>query len=310
MTDSTNSTEPDTPAPSLADDALLASFLDYLRFEKRYSAHTLKAYRRDLETFAATVNTPWPAVNRGQVADALAAAHRRGLSPRTMQRMLSSLKRFFGHLESRGLIAGNPAASARAPKGKSRLPRTLDADQVATLLDDAPKTPLAKRDLAIMEVFYSSGARLQELVGIDIADLDLSGGTVRVTGKGNKTRILPLGSKAIAAIQAWLATRPKPTPEAPLFVSRDGRRLSPRSIQQRLKQQSVQRLGNSALHPHLLRHSFASHLLESSGDLRAVQELLGHADIATTQIYTHLNFQHLAKVYDQAHPRSQRQSKP
>ena len=178
----------------------------------------------------------------------------------------------------------------------------------AKLFDFKPRNALEKRDLAMLEVFYGSGVRLSELVQTNIGHLDLAAGMVRVTGKGGKTRILPLTEKSVAAVKSYLATRPAAGLGDALFVSRDGKRISQRTVQQRLKRWSMARLNSNVLHPHLLRHSFASHLLESSGDLRAIQELLGHADIATTQIYTHLDFQHLAKVYDAAHPRAGKQA--
>ena len=201
----------------------------------------------------------------------------------------------------------NPAANARAPKSRNKLPRTLDADRTAKLFDFEASTARDKRDLAMLELFYGSGVRLAELVGIDLKDLDLQGGFVTVTGKGNKVRQIPLGTPCIAAIESWLAARGPADAGAPLFTGRGGRRIGRRTVQQRLKRLGGAQLGSNTVHPHMLRHSFASHLLESSGDLRAVQELLGHADISTTQIYTHLDFQHLAKVYDAAHPRAARQ---
>jgi len=221
--------------------------------------------------------------------------------------MLSSVRSFFRYLQKQGVIEANPTANAKTPKSKRRLPRTLDADNMAQLFDFEAKTPLDKRDLAMLELFYGSGVRLAELVGIDLCDLDLHGGFVTVTGKGNKVRQVPLGAPCVAAIESWLAVRGPVNGRAPLFTSRGERRIARRTVQQRLKRLGEARLSSNALHPHLLRHSFASHLLESSGDLRAVQELLGHSDISTTQIYTHLDFQHLAKVYDAAHPRASKQ---
>ena len=288
-------------------DEQLNNFLDYLRFEKRYSPHTLKAYQRDIEGFAAQTDAPWSEVRPHHLADMVARRHARGASPRTLQRLLSSLRSFFNYLEKQGMVRSNPAAAAKSPKRKQRLPNTLDADMTAKLLDFKPKNALERRDLAIMELFYGSGVRLSELVQADIHDLDLASGMMRVTGKGAKTRVVPLTGQCVAAIQAYLATRPGAVPSDALFVTRDGGRVSQRTVQQRLKRLGIARLGSNVLHPHMLRHSFASHLLESSGDLRAIQEMLGHADIATTQIYTHLDFQHLAKVYDAAHPRAERQ---
>ena len=289
-------------------DKHLRGFLDYLTFEKRYSAHTLRAYQRDIEQFVAANGTAWGKIDRSQVASMVVKLRSRGASPRTCQRLLSSLRSFFRYLEKQGIVNANPAASVQSPKRGNRLPNTLDADLTAKLFDAKPSNALEKRDLAMIELLYGSGIRLSELVRIDIHNLNLANGMVRVTGKGEKTRIVPLGTQSIAAIESYLATRSEVEPSAALFVTRNGKRVSPRTVQQRLKRWGQARLGSNVLHPHLLRHSFASHVLESSGDLRAVQEMLGHADIATTQIYTHLDFQHLAKVYDAAHPRADRQT--
>jgi integrase/recombinase XerC len=201
-------------------------------------------------------------------------------------------------------LANNPATGVRAPRIAKKLPRVLDTDQAAQLLVGSVTTPIEKRDRALLELFYGSGIRLAELVGLDIQDLDLANGNARVLGKGRKTRIVPLGSHTVTALQAWLSTRSDQQPEDPVFVGRGNQRISPRTVQLRVKRAGMKALGVDSIHPHLLRHSFASHLLESSGDLRAVQELLGHSDISTTQIYTHLDFQHLAKVYDVSHPRA------
>lgn len=236
--------------------------------------------------------------------DFASSLHRGGLSPRSIARHLSSVRGLFAFLLKRGELTANPAAGVRAPKADGRLPRTLDVDQAAHLFAMPPRTALDRRDRAMAELFYGSGLRLAELVGIDIIDADLGQGIVRVTGKGARTRIVPVGACACAALRDWLRTRPEAQPGDPLFTSRNGRRIAPRTVQMRLKKLAAATLGSDALHPHMLRHSFASHLLESSGDLRAVQELLGHADIGTTQIYTHLDYQHLAKVYDAAHPRA------
>ena len=289
-------------------DEHLRGFLDYLTFEKRYSAHTLKAYQRDIEQFTTTNPATWDEVTPNQVSSMVAKLRSRGASPRTCQRFLSSLRSFFRYLEKQGVVKANPAAGVRSPKRGNRLPKTLDADLTAKLFETEAGTALEKRDLAMIELLYGSGIRLSELVRIDIGDVDLANGMVRVTGKGEKTRVVPLGSQCIAAIQTYLATRSAVQPSAALFVARSGKRISPRTVQQRIKRWGQARLGSNVLHPHLLRHSFASHVLESSGDLRAVQEMLGHADIATTQIYTHLDFQHLAKVYDAAHPRAEKQT--
>ena len=283
----------------------LDNYLDHLRFEKQYSPHTLNAYRRDITRFIAKTGVPLADVKSHHVNTFISSLHSSGLSARTIQRALSSVRSFFNYLEGTGCVAGNPAAANKAPKGRSRLPQTLDTDQAAKLFDYAANTPIQKRDRAITELFYGSGLRLAELVGVNIGDLDLDAGFVTVVGKGRKSRQVPLGRHCIAAIRSWLACRNELDRTAPLFTGRPEKRISPRTVQLRLKELARRQLGSSQLHPHMLRHSFASHLLESSSDLRAVQELLGHADIATTQIYTHLDFQHLAKVYDSAHPRAE-----
>ena len=226
-----------------------------------------------------------------------------------MQRALSAIRSFYAFLLQRRMVKLNPAAIARAPKAKRKLPRVLDTDQAAKLFDAEITTPLQVRDRAILELLYGAGLRLSELVQLNIGDVELNEGFANVMGKGKKARRAPLGRHCVAALRAWLSEHPNCVAEAPLFTGRMGQRgvtrISPRTIQNRLKKIAVQQLGDDSLHPHMLRHSFATHMLESSGDLRAIQELLGHADIATTQVYTHLDFQHLAKVYDAAHPRAQ-----
>ncbi len=285
----------------------LDSYLDHLRFEKQYSPHTLSAYRRDIARFVEKAGVPLAEVKSHHVNTFIASLHGSGLSPKTIQRALSSVRSFFNYLERNGCVSGNPAAANKAPKSRSRLPQTLDTDQAAKLFAYAANTPIQKRDRAITELFYGSGLRLAELVGSNVGDLDLEAGFVTVIGKGRKSRQVPLGRHCIAAIRSWLACRLELDRTAPLFTGRPEKRISPRTVQVRLKELARRQLGSSQLHPHMLRHSFASHMLESSSDLRAVQELLGHADIATTQIYTHLDFQHLAKVYDSAHPRAELQ---
>ncbi|MEM8767691.1 MAG: tyrosine recombinase XerC [Pseudomonadota bacterium] len=286
------------------------AFLDHLRYEKDYSAHTLSAYRRDLNRFADRIDEAPERITTHDINGFVAQLHSQGLAPRSIQRALSSVRSFFAYLEGRRLTSRNPAGAARAPRERNRLPHTLDADQAAQLFEFEARTPRQKRDKAIAELFYGSGLRLSELVGINIADLDLDAGFVTVLGKGRKTRQVPLGRHCVAAIRSWLPEHPGRggrAMETPLFTGRSEQRISPRTVQNRLKALAAQQLGSTDLHPHMLRHSFASHLLESSGDLRAVQELLGHADLGTTQIYTHLDFQHLAKVYDAAHPRAEAQ---
>ena len=300
-----------TQAPAAPSGGLLGDYLDHLRHERRASPHTLSAYQRDVTAFGEQAAlADWRDCSPHHVRGFLARLRAAGRSPRTIGRALSSVKGFYAFLTRRGVLAANPAAGVTAPKRGKPLPKVLDIDSAAKLFGEAPASPLALRDRAILELFYSAGVRLAELVGIDLKHLDLANGLVTVTGKGNKTRVAPLGGPAVAAIEAWLATRPDLAPDAPLFTGRGGQRISARTVQARLKRVSAAQLGTDALHPHMLRHSFASHLLESSGDLRAVQELLGHADISTTQIYTHLDFQHLARVYDAAHPRAKAARRP
>ncbi len=290
----------------------MESFLIHLAQERRLSPHTVLNYRRDLEAFKAFCESQgiagWEAVTVSHIRAFIAAGHRAGLGGRSLQRRLSAIRSFFHYLIREGQIADNPALAVRAPKGERPLPHVLDVDQAMRLLDQSPQDALEVRDHAILELLYSAGLRLAELVSLRLEDLDLEDASVRVNGKGGKTRLAPVGRCARAALANWLARRGSlaPPAETALFVSRQGRALTPRSVQQRLARWALKHGADSHLHPHLLRHSFASHLLESSGDLRAVQELLGHADISTTQIYTHLDFQYLAKVYDAAHPRAKK----
>jgi len=292
--------------------AWLTRFLDYLRTERRLSPRTLDAYRHDLEalhTFCTNSEiTHWADLNAHHVRAFVASRHRAGLSGRSLQRQLSSIRALYRYLLREGHANHDPAADVRAPRSGKRLPTTLDVEQIGRLVEFAGDTPLDYRDRALFELCYSSGLRLAELVGLDLLDLDLSDATVRVTGKGAKSRVVPVGRCALKALTAWIAVRGDlaGTEQQALFVSKGGRRLAPRSVQARLRTRALGQGLDRAVHPHMLRHSFASHLLESSGDLRAIQELLGHADIATTQIYTHLDYQHLAKVYDQAHPRARK----
>ena len=291
----------------MSTDPILRAFLDHLGGERRLSPHTLAAYRRDLTDFGRH-HADWLQVTPGQVSDYLAQCHRRGLSPKSLQRRLSALRTLFHWLMREGRLQRDPTQGLRAPKAPRKLPATLEVDQMARLLDATADDPLALRDTALFELIYSCGLRLAEAAGLDLNDLDLAEGWVRVLGKGGKARQLPVGRKARQALKAWLDARATlaRADQPALFVSRHGRRLSHRAIQARLARHGRLRGLPQRIHPHLLRHAFATHLLESSGDLRAVQELLGHADIATTQIYTHLDFQHLAEVYDRAHPRARR----
>lgn len=293
-------------------DLWLDRFDGHLCAERNLSARTRQSYRRDLFRFGEFLSQ-WTGVDFGRldashVRAFVAWRHRRGVSGRTIQRELSALRTFFGYLLREGRTGVNPATGVGAPKSARKLPTVLDADQVAGLLDFEDESPLAVRDGAMLELVYSSGLRLSELVGVNLGDVDLDEGLIVVTGKGRKRRIVPLGKQARAAIERWLGERPalaKASARA-LFVSARGDRLTPRAVQSRFERWARLKGMDARLHPHLLRHSFASHLLESSGDLRAVQELLGHADISTTQVYTHLDFQHLAKVYDKAHPRARK----
>lgn len=290
-------------------DAAVERYLNHLAVERRASAHTVAAYRRDLTRFAGDLGSiPCTDVKSDHLREFAGRLHARGLSPRSIARHLSSVRSFFNYLIRHGELGANPASGVRAPKQRKRLPKTMDPDQTAQLFSERVESAIDIRDRAMLELLYGSGLRLAELVAIDIRDLDLANGFVTVTGKGSKTRVVPIGDAARDAVHTWLGRRPDASGRDPLFTGRGGNRMSPRNVQLRLKKIAVRTTGTDGVHPHLLRHSFASHLLESSGDLRAVQELLGHADISTTQIYTHLDFQHLAKVYDAAHPRARRRS--
>jgi len=287
-------------------------YLDSLKYERRYSPHTLLNYRRDLKSLLDFVQTAaiseWPALDSHLLRQWVSQLHRKGLAGRSVQRHLSAARSFLQFLVREKQIPHNPGRGLRAPKSPRKLPAVLDVDQVNSLLSGNENTPVAVRDHAIMELLYSSGLRLAELVSLNQRDIDLTESIVTVTGKGSKTRILPVGRLAREALLRWQALRAELAnkDEQALFVSNRGTRLAARSVQQRLRHQGRKRGLETALHPHKLRHSFATHLLESSGDLRAVQELLGHADISTTQVYTHLDFQHLAQVYDKAHPRAKK----
>ena len=292
----------------------LEKFIQTLRSEKYYSPHTCSNYRRDLVRFRdflleRGIET-WEPVSYGDVSAYAAVRHRQGRKSRTIARELSSIRSFYQHLIRQGAVAKNPAVEVSAPKADKPLPKTCDAETLELLLRvSADGDDLLLRDIAIFELIYSSGLRLAELVGIDVDDIDLEQRQLVVTGKGNKTRYLPIGRKAVEAVERWLRVRPgycRDGSQNALFLSKQGKRISARNVQSRLNRLAgLQALGQQ-LSPHVLRHSFATHLLESSSDLRAVQELLGHANIATTQVYTHLDFQHLASVYDAAHPRARR----
>jgi len=278
------------------------------------SPRTVKAYARDLDAFqdfltAEGVTEPGP-VTEHQVRALVAQRHRQGLGGRSLQRLLSAIRAFYRFLLREGAATHNPAEGVRAPKSARKLPATLEPETLDVLLSFPVETPIDARDKAMMELFYSSGLRLSEVAGLTWDRLDLGSGMVTVRGKGNRQRMVPVGRKAADALRAWRKARGALADfdEPHVFVSRQGGPLAVRSIQARISHRARQQGIPEQVHPHLLRHSFASHMLESSGDLRAVQELLGHADIATTQVYTHLDFQHLAEVYDKAHPRARKKT--
>jgi integrase/recombinase XerC len=288
------------------------NFFVYLKNERGLSARTLAAYQRDLDLLlgyleAEEIDRPTE-VTQHHIRAFIAQRHRQGLGGKSLQRLLSAVRSLFRWMLREGLAEHNPATPVRAPKSPRHLPATLDADSIGQLLEIPCDTPLAIRDKAIMELFYSSGLRLSELAGLRWEQLDLASGMVTVTGKGNRTRMVPVGRMASEALLEWSKARLNfvSFEEPHVFVSQRGNPIAVRTIQTRIRYWAKHQGIPQNIYPHLLRHSFASHMLESSGDLRAVQELLGHADISTTQIYTHLDFQHLAKVYDKAHPRAKK----
>jgi integrase/recombinase XerC len=292
----------------------LERFDRHLATERRLSAHTAAAYRHDLKALRQWCERNgiehWDALDHQHVRTFAARSHALGLKGRSIQRRLAALRTFFSYLQREGAVRRNPGVDVPAPKAGKRLPHALDVDQMARLLDFEPTNALEVRDLALMELFYSGGLRLAELTGLKLKDLDLDEGSAQVLGKGSKQRIAPVGRKAIKALRRWLIERPslaRPDCEA-LFVARGGGPLSTRAVQLRVAARARAQGLPQRVYPHLFRHSFATHLLESSHDLRGVQELLGHANISTTQVYTHLDFQHLARTYDQAHPRAKRRS--
>lgn len=290
----------------------LQKFLDYLHHERGLSPRTRAAYKRDLILFSEELDRlerdDPQEVNEHQVRGLIARLHRQGLGSRSLQRLLSAIRSFYRWLMKEGYATHNPAIPVKAPRAQKKLPATLDTEAVTQLLDIRDDSPIAIRDKAIMELFYSSGLRLSELAELRWDRLDPASGLVTVTGKGNKTRMVPVGSHAAAALEKWRKARGNFAgfDEPHIFVSNRGKPISVRTIQARIRYWARRQGLPQQVYPHLLRHSFASHMLESSGDLRAVQELLGHADISTTQVYTHLNFQHLASVYDKAHPRAKK----
>lgn len=291
--------------------APLQGYWNYLRIERRLSDKTLENYQRQLtqiiEILSAQEIRDWRQVDASVVRYVLALSRQQGLNAKSLALRLSSLRGFMQYLLSQALIQVNPAKTISAPKQNKRLPKNFDAEQVGQLLDNQSKEPIDLRDLAMMELMYSAGLRLNELQQLNIQDLQSRTRELRVIGKGNKERILPYGRYAAHALQKWLSVRPRFNPEDDaLFISQRGKRISHRSIQQRMELWGKRQGLSGHLNPHKLRHSFATHMLESSSDLRAVQELLGHANLSTTQIYTHLDFKHLAEVYDNAHPRAKK----
>ncbi|TAN05939.1 MAG: tyrosine recombinase XerC [Rhodanobacteraceae bacterium] len=286
-----------------------ARFLDYLKVERHYSPGTLRNYAHALDTltrFAESLElTGWGELRGEQVQTLVADEHRRGLEPPSLRALLSAFRSFFRFLAREGSIQNNPAAGVRSPRMRRKLPEVLDVDEAAALVEVTANDPLAIRDRAILELLYSSGLRVSELCNTRWRDLDTGQGLLRVTGKGNKTRIVPVGRMALAALAALRESQPAGADD-PILRGRGTHPLSAGAVRALIKRRARQQGVWKRVYPHLLRHSCASHLLESSGNLRAVQELLGHADISTTQIYTHLDFQHLAKVYDAAHPRAKR----
>lgn len=299
--------------------AAVEQFLEYAATARRLSPHTLAGYRRDLQAFVDFCTEHGlrqsTDCDSGHIRQFVSKRRQQGASATTISRQLSALRSFFQYQLRQGFIKANPAQGISAPKRGRRLPSTLDVDQVKHALEFSGDRPIDLRDRAIMELFYSSGLRLAELASLDRHGIDLKEGLVTVTGKGNKRRTVPVGRMAVEALQKWLrhrdtitngSSKDSASDENALFLNNRGGRLGHRGIQARLSYRAKQQGLPQHLHPHKLRHSFASHMLESSGDLRAVQELLGHANLATTQIYTHLDFQHLAQVYDRSHPRANR----
>ena len=293
----------------------ITSFLEYLSVEKRLAKNTILSYKRDLGSLERFISKQKAktieSATTTDIQDFISSDFKRGLSARTIQRKASTIRAFFYFLKERKAIRNNPARNIRTPKTKSNLPRTIDPDQIARLLRNSGKTFFEIRDKTMLEIFYSCGLRLSELVGLNLRDISLENSSLRVLGKGNKERVLPIGEKAKKSLVHWLQHRSKlkkdsDVPEEALFLSIRGTRISRRNVQKRLSAWGLKLGVAEKIYPHKIRHSFATHLLESSQDLRAVQELLGHENIGTTQIYTHLDFQHLAKIYDQAHPRATR----
>ncbi len=294
-------------------ESLIAKYVDFLSFERRLSPLTCQGYARDLSQLVTLSDKlSLSELQNSHIRRFVASLHGKGLGGKSIARLLSCWRGFFNYLIQQHSYTQNPVLGLRAPKSPQTLPHALSIEQTIKLVDIKEEDLLSVRDHAILELFYSSGLRLSELVNLNIGALDFTEGKITVTGKGNKTRIVPLGDFAIKAIRQWLSMRPdevsfngNPQDKA-VFVGKQGKRLSPRNVQYRIKEWAIKQGIHTSVHPHMLRHSFASHVLQSSGDLRAVQEMLGHANISTTQVYTHLDFQHLSKVYDAAHPRAKK----
>lgn len=289
--------------------ATLQGYLAYLHHERNYSPLTAENYARDIRRlFQLADSIPLTDLRSHHIRRYVAQLHNNGLSGRSLARILSAWRGFFAYLMRDHGCQSNPCIGLRPPKSPKTLPHALSPDEAVKLVEMEVASPLDARDKAMFELLYSSGLRLAELVNLDPVDMDFADASVRVTGKGNKTRIVPLGSHAITALQAWLAVRGQiARPDEPaLFVGARGARIAPRIVELQLDKWALKQGLNTGVHPHMLRHSFATHVLQSSGDLRAVQEMLGHASISTTQVYTHLDFQYLAKIYDGAHPRARK----
>lgn len=289
---------------------LLDDYLDFLHFERGLSENTRNNYQRDIILLLQQHAADLKNLTQQHIRRQIATLHGQGMNGRSIARILSSWRGFFAYLVLHHQFPANPVIGLRAPKAPKTLPHALSIEQSNKLIELEGNEPIVMRDRAILELFYSSGLRLSELVGLDLDRLDLQEGVVTVIGKGNKTRMVPLGSKAIAALKEWLTVRPlwlsnRPS-ETAVFISQQGRRIHGRTVQMRINGWAIKQGLHNHVHPHMLRHSFASHVLQSSGDLRAVQEMLGHANISTTQVYTHLDFQHLSKIYDAAHPRARK----
>ena len=290
----------------------LLRFYEYLRSERELSLHTQQNYKRQLTTLAEQLVelgvSDWRVVDAGWVRQLASKGMRDGLKASSLSMRLSALRSFFDYLVRQGVLKANPAKGVSAPRKARPLPKNLDVDEMDQLLSVDEDDPLSIRDRAMMELMYGAGLRLSELVNLDVRDISLSKGDIRVIGKGDKERIVPFAGLAREWVGFWLKVRGQlaANGEPGLFVSKLGQRISNRNVQKRMAEWGQKQGVSSHINPHKLRHSFATHMLESSGDLRAVQELLGHANLSTTQIYTHLDFQHLAQVYDEAHPRAKR----